>query len=128
MNSFILLSNCDDPAKFLDWSRINSRENFANLGIQSPPMRGVGRKHDRIFESVISVDFRNHPVAHLTAILYGLHDRNKFEVWVYSYGPDDGHAVRKRTQDGAEHFVNLEGCSLQGMVDRILVVMRLIFW
>lgn len=119
VNSFILLSNYDDPAKFLDWSRINSRENFANLGIQSPPMRGVGRKHDRIRVGYFSVDFRNHPVAHLTAPLYGLHDRNKFEVWVYSYGPDDGHAVRKRIQDGAEHFVNLEGCSLQGMVDRI---------
>jgi protein O-GlcNAc transferase len=38
---------------------------------------------------------------------------------VYSYGPDDGHPVRKRIQDGVEHFVNLEGCSLQGMVQRI---------
>ncbi len=76
-------------AKFLDWSRINSKENFANLGIQSPPVSGEGRKHDRIRVGYFSVDFRNHPVAHLTAPLYGLHDSNKFEVWVYSYGPDD---------------------------------------
>lgn len=119
VNSFILLSNYDDPAKFLEWSRINARENFANLGIQNPPAQGVGRKHDRIRVGYFSVDFRNHPVAHLTAPLYGLHDRSKFEIWVYSYGPDDGHPVRKRIQQDAEHFVNLEGCSLQGMVDRI---------
>ena len=119
VNSFILLSNYDDPAKFLEWSRINSRENFANLGLQSAPAIGTGRKHERIRVGYFSVDFRNHPVAHLTAPLYGLHDRSKFEVWVYSYGPDDKHPVRKRIQDGAEHFVNLEGCSLQGMVERI---------
>ncbi len=119
VNSFILLSNYDDPAKFLEWSRINSRENFANLGIQSPPAIGVGRTHDRIRVAYFSVDFRNHPVAHLTAPLYGMHDRSKFEVWVYSYGPDDQHSVRRRIQDSAEHFVNLEGYSIQSMVERI---------
>ena len=119
VNSFILLSNYDDPAKFLDWSRINSRENFANLGLQSAPAQGFGRKHERIRVGYFSVDFRNHPVAHLTAPLYGMHDRSKFEVWVYSYGPDDKHPVRQRIQEGAEHFVNLEGHSTQSMVERI---------
>lgn len=119
VNSFILLSNYDDPAKFLEWSRINSRENFANLGIQSTPAIGLGRKHNRIRVGYFSVDFRNHPVAHLTAPLYGMHDRSKFEVWVYSYGPDDKHPVRRRIQEGAEHFVNLEGHSTQSMVERI---------
>jgi protein O-GlcNAc transferase len=119
VNSFILLSNYDDPAKFLDWSRINSRENFANLGLQSAPAIGMGRKHERIRVGYFSVDFRNHPVAHLTAPLYGLHDRSKFEVWAYSYGPDDKHPVRQRIQEGAEHFVDLEGHSLQSMVERI---------
>ena len=119
VNSFILLSNYDDPAKFLHWSRINSRENFANLGIKTTPATGKGRQHDRIRVGYYSVDFRNHPVAHLTAPLYGLHDRTKFEVWVYSYGPDDGHPVRSRIQQGAEHFVNLEGSSVQDMAERI---------
>lgn len=119
VNSFILLSNYDDPAKFLQWSRINSRENFANLGIKTTPAVGKGRQHERIRVGYYSVDFRNHPVAHLTAPLFGLHDRSKFEVWVYSYGPDDGHPVRSRIQQGAEHFVNLEGRSVQEMAERI---------
>ena len=33
--------------------------------------------------------------------------------------PEDGHPVRKRIKEGAEHFINLEGCSIQGMVERI---------
>ena len=119
VNSFILLSNYDDPIKFLEWSRINSRENFANLGVKNPPVSGKGRKHDRIRLGYYSVDFRNHPVAHLTAPLFGLHDKSRFEVRVYSYGPEDGHPVRKRIKEGAEHFINLEGCSIQGMVERI---------
>jgi protein O-GlcNAc transferase len=119
VNSFILLSNYDDPVKFLEWSRINSRENFANLGLQSAPALGAGREHERIRVGYFSVDFRNHPVAHLTAPLYGMHDRSKFEVWAYSYGPDDKHPVRQRIQEGVEHFVNMEGYSLQSMVERI---------
>lgn len=119
VNSFILLSNYDDPAKFLNWSRINSKENFSNLGIKNPPASGIGRKRERIRVGYFSVDFRNHPVAHLTAPLFELHDRSKFEITVYSYGDDDGHPVRQRIKNNAERFVNLYGCSIQGMVERI---------
>jgi predicted O-linked N-acetylglucosamine transferase (SPINDLY family) len=38
---------------------------------------------------------------------------------VYSYGKDDGHSVRQRIQNSAEHFVDLYGYSLQGMVEKI---------
>ncbi|MBC7697924.1 MAG: tetratricopeptide repeat protein [Bacteroidia bacterium] len=119
VNSFILLSNYDDPAKFLQWSRRNSKENFANLGITTLPVSGIGRQHKRIRVGYFSVDFRNHPVSHLTAPLFGLHDRKQFEVWVYSYGPDDGHPVRARIKDSAEHFVDLEHHSIEEMVARI---------
>ncbi len=119
VNSFILLSNYDDPAKFLQWSRRNSKENFANLGISTTPMSGVGRQHKRIRVGYFSVDFRNHPVSHLTAPLFGLHDRNQFEIWVYSYGPNDDHPVRKRIEQSAEHFVDLEHASIEEMVARI---------
>ena len=119
VNSFILLSNYDNPAKFLQWSRRNSKENFANLGITTRPMSGIGRQHKRIRVGYFSVDFRNHPVSHLTAPLFGLHDRNQFEIWVYSYGPDDGHPVRARIKESTEHFVDLEHCSIEEMVARI---------
>lgn len=119
VNSFTLLSNYDDPEKLLRWTRINAEENFKNLGVKHPPASGLGRQRKRIRVGYFSFDFRNHPVAHLTAPLFELHDKSKFEVWVYSYGIDDGHPVRQRIQHSAEHFVDLWGCSLQGMVERI---------
>jgi protein O-GlcNAc transferase len=119
VNAFILLSNYDEPAKFLDWARINAKENFANLGVKHPPANAKGRQRERIKIGYFSVDFRNHPVAHLTVPLFELHDKSKFEVVAYSYGEDDHHPVRQRIKNGVENFVNLHGCSLQGMVERI---------
>jgi protein O-GlcNAc transferase len=119
VNSFTLLSNYDEPTQFLNWTRVNALENFANLGIKNAPASGVGREHARIRVGYYSVDFRNHPVAHLTAPLFELHDKSKFEVWIYSYGEDDGHPVRQRIKNSVEHFVDLAGCTLQGMVERI---------
>lgn len=119
VNSFILLSNYDNPAKFLDWSRINANEIFVNLGIKNPPADGKSRDRKRIKVGYFSVDFRNHPVAHLTAPLFELHDKSKYEIVVYSYGEDDGHPVRQRIKNNVEQFVNLHGCSVQGMVERI---------
>ncbi len=127
VNSFILLSNYDDPAKFLEWSRINARENFANLGMQNAPAKGNGRKHDRIRVGYFSVDFRNHPVAHLTAPSMDCMTEKSLRYGFIRTDQMISHPVRQRIQNGAEHFINLEGCSIQGMVERIRV-MRLIFW
>ena len=55
----------------------------------------------------------------LTAELYGRHDRKEFEVFIYSYGPDDGHPARARIAATAEHFVDLQGLSIQQMAERI---------
>ncbi|MCP4328014.1 MAG: hypothetical protein GY791_06210 [Alphaproteobacteria bacterium] len=55
----------------------------------------------------LSADFRNHPVAHLLAPLFGAHDRAKVEVCGYSFGADDGSAERQRIEGGCDKFVDL---------------------
>ena len=35
------------------------------------------------------------------------HDRERFEVFAYSYGPDDGSPLRARLRDAFEHFVDV---------------------
>ena len=68
----------------------------------------------------LSFDFRNHPVSYLTAELYGLHDREKFEVYVYSYGPvDNDGGYRERIMAGCDVFVDLESASMPEMAQRI---------
>jgi len=67
----------------------------------------VPRKTGRIRVGYLSVDLRQHPVGNSLVELFENHDRRKFEVWVYSYGPDDRSATRTRIERGADHFVDM---------------------
>lgn len=62
---------------------------------------------DRIRVGYLSADFRAHATAYLTAELFELHDRSRFEVVLLSYGPDDGSAMRARLARAADRFVDL---------------------
>jgi len=44
----------------------------------------------------VSGDFRYHAVGHLIFRLFELHDRQQFQVFAYSLGPDDGSAERQK--------------------------------
>ncbi len=55
----------------------------------------------------LSNDFRNHAVAHVMGSLFGLHDRSRFQVYCYSYGPDDGSDYRKRIEQDCDKFADI---------------------
>ena len=67
----------------------------------------------------LSNDFRNHAVAHLTRGMFGCHDREQFEVWAYSYGPDDGSDYRRDIAQGCDQFVDLAALSASESARRI---------
>ncbi|MBF0161668.1 MAG: tetratricopeptide repeat protein [Magnetococcales bacterium] len=71
----------------------------------------AGRRYEsqppRLKIGYLSSDFQNHPVAYLTAELLELHDRNRFEITAYSYGPDDGRDMRRRIMAASDHFVDM---------------------
>ena len=119
VSSFILMSNYDDAKRLKAWTQRSATLAHRNLGIRPFADAAARRTAPRIRVGYYSFDFRNHPVAHLTAELFGLHDRHAFEVFVYSYGPDDGHPARARIAASAEHFVDLQGQSIQQMAERI---------
>ena len=82
--------------------------------------RSEKKRTTKIRVAYLSFDFRNHPVSYLTAELYGLHDRAKFEVYVYSYGPvDNDGGYRERIIAGCDVFVDLESASVPEMAQRI---------
>jgi len=119
VSSFILMSNYDDARRLMNWTQRSALLADRNAAIRPFADAGARRTSPRIRVGYYSFDFRNHPVAHLTAELYGQHDRKDFEVFVYSYGPDDGHPARARIAASAEHFVDLQGQSIQQMAERI---------
>ena len=77
---------------------------FANVQPLPRPSRSAGPK---IRLGYLSVDFCNHAVAQLVVELIERHDRSRFEVTGYSYGPDDGSHLRQRLMKGFDRFVDI---------------------
>ena len=61
----------------------------------------------RIRLGYLSADFRDHPVAQTIAETIERHDRTRFEVLGYSYGPDDRSALRRRFETAFDRFIDL---------------------
>jgi predicted O-linked N-acetylglucosamine transferase (SPINDLY family) len=59
----------------------------------------------------VSADFHAHATAYLIAELLEKHDRDRFRVFGYSYGPDDRSPIRRRLIDGMDRFVDLRNVS-----------------
>lgn len=73
----------------------------------------------RIAVGYLSPDFRDHPVAHLSARIFTLHDRRRFRVLAYSLGPDDNSPWRREVESAADEFVDLRGVASAEAADRI---------
>ena len=77
------------------------------------------RERDRIRVGYVSGDFRHHAVGHLTAGMFELHDRSRFEIVGYSHGHDDGSEFRRRIVAGCERFVDIAAESYESSAGRI---------
>ncbi len=77
------------------------------------------RTNQKIRLGYFSGDFREHPVAHLSAELFELHDRSKFEVIGYSYGVNDQSEPRIRIEKGFDKFVDVQSLSDRAVAERI---------
>lgn len=91
------LALCDDPALQLKVAAATARR--IERGTPLPPQPKHGGQRLRI--GYLSADFRDHAVAYLIADTLARHDRDRFEIFLYSCGPDDGSPWRQRfTQMG----------------------------
>lgn len=72
-----------------------------------PATRDVPNGSRPIRIGYLSPDFRNHPVALLIGDMFSWHDRERFRVFGYSIGPDDGSPARARVVAGCDAFVDL---------------------
>jgi len=64
-------------------------------------------EHRRIRLGYLSGDFHRHATAVLTAELFERHDRARFEVFAYSFGPDEGGPLRARLVRAFDRFVDV---------------------
>jgi protein O-GlcNAc transferase len=61
----------------------------------------------RIRVGYLSWGFHRHATAFLTAELFELHDRSRFEIAAYAYGPDDRGPERSRIAKACDRFVDI---------------------
>ena len=68
-------------------------------------------RRDKIRIGYFSADFRDHPVAQLTAGLFEAHDRSRFEVTAFSFGPDEKDEVYQRLSRAFDDFIDVRAMS-----------------
>ena len=108
INPFALLSICRDPEELLLSARKYAERIegvVKNLSFPKFEIYRVSKFDDqRLRIGYLSNDFHQHATTYLSAQLFESHDRSRYEVHAYSYGPDDGSPLRRRLQEGFEHF------------------------
>ena len=63
---------------------------------------------ERLRIAYFSADFHNFPGMYLMAGMLEQHDRTKFEVYAFSYGPKKNDEMRKRIVTAVDHFVDIQ--------------------
>lgn len=77
------------------------------IRVKAVPLAGRAQSGARLRIGYFSSDFYQHPVAHQLAEVIELHNRSKFEVSAFSFGPDTQDTTRRRLQAAFEHFLDV---------------------
>jgi predicted O-linked N-acetylglucosamine transferase (SPINDLY family) len=65
-------------------------------------------RHEKIRIGYYSADYHNHATLYLMAELFEKHDRDKFEIIAFSFGPDKVDEMRKRITKAFDHFIDVQ--------------------
>jgi len=107
---FSLLSLTDDSLLHKKSSEIYAQDKYPFSSTLGPISRHS--KNNKIRLGYFSPDFRNHPVSFLTAELFEIHDRSRFEVVAFCLqGAADNDEMRLRLKKGFDSFIDVQNMS-----------------
>jgi len=117
---FLNIARCDDPEKNLRIARAWSDDIARRFPVRfdHTARRRQGGERPLVI-GYLSHDFRDHPVGHLVRRMFALHDRRRFRINVYSYGPGDRHGIQKAIAEGADSFAEIRDLGHAAAADRI---------
>lgn len=102
---FHILALLDSPPLHLKVAQIWVREQCPpNDALDAIPPRARG---DKIRIGYFSADFRSHAVSMLTAELFETHDRSRFEITAFAFGPEANDAMRSRLERAFDRFIDV---------------------
>jgi len=106
---FAALSLIDDPLLHKQCAEIYARSKYPFNASLGPIAMRI--KQEKIRIGYFSSDFRDHPVSYLTAELFELHDKSRFEIVAFSSGPDDKSPMRLRLNKAFTEFIDVSAMS-----------------
>lgn len=78
------------------------------------------RKKSRLRIGYVSSDLRHHAVGYQMAEMFGVHDRDKFEVFIYYCGMKEDDDIKVRIRSSVEHWLDINGMSDVAVAQRIV--------
>lgn len=75
--------------------------------------------HDRLRIGYLSADFHEHATMHLLGGVLAAHDRSRFSIHLYSYGPNFQDHARHQAQESADIFRDIGALSDAAAAERI---------
>jgi predicted O-linked N-acetylglucosamine transferase (SPINDLY family) len=91
------------------WMKDKIEEAIGDRAVLAFEFDTTNREKIRI--GYLSCDFHEHATSHLLVELFEAHDRNRYELFAYSYGPDDGRGMRQRLEATFDHFIDITASS-----------------
>jgi predicted O-linked N-acetylglucosamine transferase (SPINDLY family) len=118
-----LAATLDDPASDARWSpfvalampispaqQLAVARRWSRAMLPTPVARRPALPRDgRLRIGYLSASFHEHPTARLMVGLFEEHDRGRFEITGYSYGPDDRSPLRARLRAAFDHWRDVRG-------------------
>ncbi len=102
---YAVLVMADDPAL-----QAKAAQNYSRLyyPARKPLAKTGGARtgHTRLRVAYVSADFFTHATAHLASGLFEAHNRDAFELYGVSIGPNDNSPIRKRLEASFDRFID----------------------
>ena len=102
---FRIVSLFDSPALHQVYAQAYVKSLYPQSAIQDPFQRGLEK--NRIKIGYYSADFHDHPVSHLILGLLELHNRQDYEIYAFSIGPESTDAMRGKIKSSVDHFIDV---------------------
>lgn len=104
---FYVLAVTDSARLQLQCAQLRMREKCP----PNPALGPIGKRlpSRKLKVGYFSADFHDHATMRLMAGVFECHDAAKYEVTLFSYGPDSQHAMRRRVRSACANFVDVRG-------------------
>jgi predicted O-linked N-acetylglucosamine transferase (SPINDLY family) len=110
------ISNPFPPIAYIDDQKLLSKIAFDWVHHKYPksnflPPAKAALSNEKIKIAYFSADFHSHATALLMAGMLEYHDKNKFELFAFSFGPDSNDHITNRIRKSFDHFIDIKKLS-----------------